>query len=452
MLITLLPLMHESLGRTKRVVSSKLKPWFLLSFPFLCHFNVIRGPMLTPRPSSSPAPSSTSTHTSTGTGVSQGTVIFAGEGKKVVFSEDKKGTLEQQDVRQNEGKIEENGKKDEGKEKIDDSKPSDSSFIASTSTHYGGNGDGDNRKGGDMMMQQPSLRVSFGFTDSLVISCSSPSSGSKSLLKDIEQELQDDLRNVVLPALESPPQSPEKSPSRVNGQVLGGENQRVSEGQQRQSYEQMMARMQRDAQTQKDADTAGGSDSSLDQPTVIENNKQPLGIAGGNGIGRSRSFFYPLYEEDVTKKKPGHHYHHHHHGRYLSRSKSPCRKKKNPYQTRIEPAISPNIDVYGILENVAKSEGSFVVPDEALRASIAAFTQDTWTTKVEGMLAISRLATFHPSVLARELHTVILALVYEVKNLRSTVARSAIFTLGDLLVKMKKHVEPVSDCLVNDVK
>lgn len=403
--------------------------------------------MLTHRPSSSPAPSSTSTHTSTGTGVSQGTVIFAGEGKKVVFSEDQKGILEQQDVGQNEGKREENGKKDECKERIDDSKPSDSSFIPSTSTHYGGNGNGDDHKGGDMMMQHPSLRVSFGFTDSLVISCTSQSSGSKSLLKGIEQELQDDLKNVVLPALESPPQSPEKSPSRVNGQVLGGENQRIPEGQQ--TYEQMIARMQRDAQTQKDADTGGGSDSSLDQPTVIENNKsqQPLGI-GGNGIGRSRSFYYPLYEE----KKAGHHYHHHHHGRYLSRSKSPCRKKKNPYQARIEPAISPNIDVYGILENVAKSEGSFVAPDEALRAAIAAFTQDTWTTKVEGMLAISRLATFHPSVLAKELHTVILALVYEVKNLRSTVARSAIFTLGDLLVKMKKHVEPVSDCLVNDLK
>lgn len=60
------------------------------------------------------------------------------------------------------------------------------------------------------------------------------------------------------------------------------------------------------------------------------------------------------------------------------------------------------------------------------------------------MLAISRLATFHPSVLAKDIHTVILALVYEVKNLRSTVARTAIFTLGDLLVKMKRHVEPVS--------
>lgn len=70
------------------------------------------------------------------------------------------------------------------------------------------------------------------------------------------------------------------------------------------------------------------------------------------------------------------------------------------------------------------------------------------TTKVEGMLAISRLATFHPHILSKELHTVVLALVYEVRNLRSSVARSAIYTLGDLLVKMKKQIEPVRPDLI----
>lgn len=64
------------------------------------------------------------------------------------------------------------------------------------------------------------------------------------------------------------------------------------------------------------------------------------------------------------------------------------------------------------------------------------------------MLAITRLATFHPNVLARDIHTIVGALVYEVKNLRSSVARSAIFTLGELFIKMKKHVEPVSAVFV----
>lgn len=60
------------------------------------------------------------------------------------------------------------------------------------------------------------------------------------------------------------------------------------------------------------------------------------------------------------------------------------------------------------------------------------------------MLAVNRLALFHPNVLKKELHTIVLALAYEVKNLRSTVARSAIFTLADLLQKMKGHIDPVS--------
>jgi len=59
------------------------------------------------------------------------------------------------------------------------------------------------------------------------------------------------------------------------------------------------------------------------------------------------------------------------------------------------------------------------------------------------MLAVTRLATYHPNVLQKDIHTIIGALVYEVKNLRSSVARSAIFTLGELFVRMKKQVEPV---------
>lgn len=69
------------------------------------------------------------------------------------------------------------------------------------------------------------------------------------------------------------------------------------------------------------------------------------------------------------------------------------------------------------------------------------------TTKVEAMLAITRLATYHPNILQRELHTIVQALVYEVKNLRSTVSRSAIYTLGDLLTKMKRSIEPETDMI-----
>jgi hypothetical protein len=65
------------------------------------------------------------------------------------------------------------------------------------------------------------------------------------------------------------------------------------------------------------------------------------------------------------------------------------------------------------------------------------------TTKVEGMLAITRLATFHSHSLLKDQHQMVLALVNEVKNLRSTVARSAIFTIGELFAKLKSQIEPV---------
>lgn len=129
-----------------------------------------------------------------------------------------------------------------------------------------------------------------------------------------------------------------------------------------------------------------------------------------------------------------------HHHSHHSRSRSPS----NPYYARIKPAIPANIDVFAILENVAKTEGPFQSPDAALKTALSAFTQEGWTTKVEAMLAITRLAKYHPRVLEKELHMVVLALVYEVKNLRTTVSRSAIFTLGDLLVKMRKPIEAVS--------
>ena len=110
--------------------------------------------------------------------------------------------------------------------------------------------------------------------------------------------------------------------------------------------------IKRDAHTQM-----GESDSSSDPATVVEGH-------------RSRSFYQHILLEDPMVKRKGHH-------RYMSKSKSPSRRR-NPYQTRVQPAIPVNLDVFGILENVAKSEGAFVSPEEALRAAIAAFTHDAW--------------------------------------------------------------------------
>lgn len=60
------------------------------------------------------------------------------------------------------------------------------------------------------------------------------------------------------------------------------------------------------------------------------------------------------------------------------------------------------------------------------------------------MLAVVRLATFHPHHLIRDQHQISIALASETRNLRSTVARSAIFTIGELFSKLRSQIESVS--------
>ncbi|KAI1302330.1 hypothetical protein HDE_02580 [Halotydeus destructor] len=128
----------------------------------------------------------------------------------------------------------------------------------------------------------------------------------------------------------------------------------------------------------------------------------------------------------------------------LSRSISPPRGHRHHYYhktIRMQPAIPANANIRSILENVAKTEGPFVNPEEALRAAVSAFTQDVWHAgdQPPSCLSSANPGPGHPHNLG--------ALAYEVKNLRSSVARSAIFTLGELFVRMKRYVEPEMDIM-----
>lgn len=185
---------------------------------------------------------------------------------------------------------------------------------------------------------------------------------------------------------------------------LNAAEQLEQERRQQRQHQQMhlQSMMKRDAHTHKREGVTGvgeeqhHSDSSSDQVTVIESRDQQYrpkqqyegrGMDPGIMMHRSRSFYQDappppapsIMDMEIDRRsgripvreKP----------RHISKSKSPIRERRmsrNPYQTRVQPAIPPNIDVYGILENVAKTEGSFAAPEEALRAVIAAFTQDTW--------------------------------------------------------------------------
>ena len=51
----------------------------------------------------------------------------------------------------------------------------------------------------------------------------------------------------------------------------------------------------------------------------------------------------------------------------------------------------------------------------------------------------------HPDVLQPSFHSVTLAVLNEVKNLRTQVAKLAVIALGDLFTSLKKTMDPVSN-------
>ncbi|KAJ7379834.1 hypothetical protein OS493_012583 [Desmophyllum pertusum] len=81
-------------------------------------------------------------------------------------------------------------------------------------------------------------------------------------------------------------------------------------------------------------------------------------------------------------------------------------------------------------------------PDNALREAFKylANTED-WELKCEGIQGIRRLTKHHPEVLIAQLHTVTLAIIAEVKNLRSQVSRSGICCLSDMYTTLGKHMD-----------
>ncbi|MBN3312609.1 TGRM1 protein, partial [Atractosteus spatula] len=62
--------------------------------------------------------------------------------------------------------------------------------------------------------------------------------------------------------------------------------------------------------------------------------------------------------------------------------------------------------------------------------------------KVDGLTFIRHLSQHHPAILISRLHDVSLALVQEVKNLRSAVSRMAVVCLGDMFTYLQRGMDP----------
>ncbi|XP_064623563.1 TOG array regulator of axonemal microtubules protein 1-like isoform X2 [Lineus longissimus] len=86
-------------------------------------------------------------------------------------------------------------------------------------------------------------------------------------------------------------------------------------------------------------------------------------------------------------------------------------------------------------------------PENALNDSLRFLQQDDWNIKCNGLNVLRRLIMYHPEVLSNQLHTVILALIAEVKNLRSQVSRLAITTLGEMFLALKRNMDADLDMI-----
>ncbi|XP_042629295.1 TOG array regulator of axonemal microtubules protein 1-like [Cyprinus carpio] len=87
----------------------------------------------------------------------------------------------------------------------------------------------------------------------------------------------------------------------------------------------------------------------------------------------------------------------------------------------------------------------FSKPELALTQSFRLMSSDDWEKKIEGMNFLRSLAQYHPDVLMSRIHDVCLALVQEVRNLRSGVSRVAVVTLGEMFAALQKGMDQELD-------
>uniref|UniRef100_A0A8C3HPN6 TOG array regulator of axonemal microtubules 1 n=1 Tax=Chrysemys picta bellii TaxID=8478 RepID=A0A8C3HPN6_CHRPI len=90
----------------------------------------------------------------------------------------------------------------------------------------------------------------------------------------------------------------------------------------------------------------------------------------------------------------------------------------------------------------------FSKPETALTEALRLLADDDWEKKIEGLNFVRCLSAYHVDVLTGKLHETSLAVVQEVKNLRSGVSRAAVVCLGDLFTYLKKSMDQELDSTI----
>ncbi|XP_056448462.1 TOG array regulator of axonemal microtubules protein 1-like [Gadus chalcogrammus] len=87
----------------------------------------------------------------------------------------------------------------------------------------------------------------------------------------------------------------------------------------------------------------------------------------------------------------------------------------------------------------------FAKPELAMTQSLTLISSENWEEKTEGLMVLRSLAQNHGDTLRPRLRDVCLALVQEVKNLRSGVSRVAVCTLGVLYCHLQRDIDKEVD-------
>ncbi|GAA6083458.1 TOG array regulator of axonemal microtubules protein 1 isoform X1 [Tachysurus ichikawai] len=132
-----------------------------------------------------------------------------------------------------------------------------------------------------------------------------------------------------------------------------------------------------------------------------------------------------------------------------SRHTLPLRRRA-PSLTRAQPSLSNNSEE--IMPITPKKQSNkqvelrpFSRPELALTQSFTLLSSDDWEKKIEGLTFLRCLERYHSDVLNSRLHDVCLALIQEVRNLRSGVSRIAVVTLGELYSSLQKGMDQELD-------
>ena len=93
----------------------------------------------------------------------------------------------------------------------------------------------------------------------------------------------------------------------------------------------------------------------------------------------------------------------------------------------------------------------FKNPEAAYKDAMNLIAQEDWEKKCQAMNILRRLSFFHEDISVNNIHTIVLALCAEVRNLRSQVSRFGLVTFGDLFTNLKKNMDVDLDISVKTI-